>query len=30
MTNALIDDGRLPLDLLEQRINEWIKSLVRS
>ena len=24
--NALIDDGALPLDLLEQRINEWIKS----
>ena len=24
--NALIDDGALPLDLLEQRLNEWIKS----
>ena len=24
--NALIDDGPLPLDLLEQRIDEWIKS----
>jgi uncharacterized protein (DUF885 family) len=23
--NALIDDGALPLDLLEQRIDEWIK-----
>ena len=23
--NALIDDGGLPLDLLEQRIDEWIK-----
>ena len=23
--NALIDDGPLPLDLLEQRIDEWIK-----
>jgi uncharacterized protein (DUF885 family) len=23
--NALIDDGELPLDLLEQRIDEWIK-----
>ena len=22
--NALIDDGALPLDLLEQRIDEWI------
>ena len=24
--NALIDDGALPLDLLEQRMNAWIKS----
>jgi uncharacterized protein (DUF885 family) len=24
--NALIDDGALPLDLLEQRIDEWIKT----
>ena len=24
--NALIDDGALPLDLLEQRIDDWIKS----
>jgi uncharacterized protein (DUF885 family) len=24
--NALIDDGALPLDLLERRIDEWIKS----
>jgi uncharacterized protein (DUF885 family) len=24
--NALIDDGPLPLDLLEQRIGEWIRS----
>jgi uncharacterized protein (DUF885 family) len=24
--NAVIDDGALPLDLLELRINEWIKS----
>ena len=23
--NALIDDGPLPLDVLEQRIDEWIK-----
>ncbi len=23
--NAIIDDGALPLDLLEQRIDEWIK-----
>ncbi len=24
--NALIDDGPLPLDVLEQRIDEWIKA----
>ena len=24
--NALIDDGPLPLDVLEQRIEEWIKA----
>jgi uncharacterized protein (DUF885 family) len=24
--NALIDDGALPLDLLEQRIDVWIKT----
>jgi uncharacterized protein (DUF885 family) len=24
--NALIDDGPMPLDLLERRIDEWIKT----